>query len=125
MTRLKSQTVIANPPGRGGARRANPYAFTEEGVAMLSSVLRSPTAVAVNIEIMRAFVRLRRLIASHADLARRLDALEKKLRKVRETHQPPAFRSGGAGVARFTHPPGLPPSPSDFTRHGVFRAGTA
>ena len=59
-------------------RRAAPYAFTEKGVAMLSSVLRSERAVAVNIGIMRAFVRLRQLLASHADLARRLDELEKK-----------------------------------------------
>ena len=55
-----------------------PYAFTEQGVAMLSSVLRSPTAVRVNIEIMRAFVRLRQMLASHADLARKLAALEHK-----------------------------------------------
>jgi hypothetical protein len=55
-----------------------PYAFTEQGVAMLSSVLRSPQAVAVNIEIMRAFVRLRQLLLSHADLARKVDSLEKK-----------------------------------------------
>ena len=54
------------------------YAFTEQGIAMLSSVLNSPRAIAVNIEIMRAFVRLRQLIASHADLARKLAALEKK-----------------------------------------------
>lgn len=53
-------------------------AFTEHGVAMLSSVLNSPRAVQVNIEIMRAFVRLRRMLASHAELARKLDALEKK-----------------------------------------------
>jgi hypothetical protein len=50
--------------------------FTEQGVAMLSSVLRSPRAVAVNVEIMRAFVRLRRVAISHADLARRLKRLE-------------------------------------------------
>ena len=55
-----------------------PYAFTEQGVAMLSSVLRSPRAVHVNIEIMRAFVRLRGILASHKDLARRLDDLESK-----------------------------------------------
>jgi len=61
-----------------GGRRYPPYAFTEQGVAMLSSVLRSKRAVQVNIEIMRAFVRLRRILASHADLARKLDALEKK-----------------------------------------------
>jgi hypothetical protein len=61
-----------------GGRRYAPYAFTEQGVAMLSSVLRSPRAVAVNIEIMRAFVRLRQMLLSHADLARKVDALEKK-----------------------------------------------
>src|SRR5487761_1278587 len=72
---LRSQTVISG--GRGG-RRYPPYAFTEQGVAMLSSVLRSKRAVQVNIEIMRAFVRLRQMLASHADLARKLDALEKK-----------------------------------------------
>jgi hypothetical protein len=63
--------------GRGG-RRYRPYAFTELGVAMLSSVLNSERAVNVNIEIMRAFARLRRLLATHADLARKLEALEKK-----------------------------------------------
>ena len=62
----------------GGLRRAAPYAFTEQGVAMLSSVLHSKRAIQVNIEIMRAFVRLRRMLNSHADLARKLDALEKK-----------------------------------------------
>ena len=61
-----------------GGRRYPPYAFTEQGVAMLSSVLRSRRAVQVNIEIMRAFVRLRRILASHADLARQLAALERK-----------------------------------------------
>jgi len=63
--------------GKGG-RRYLPYAFTEQGVAMLSSVLRSRIAVMVNVEIMRAFVRLRQMLASHADLARKLAALEKK-----------------------------------------------
>jgi hypothetical protein len=72
---LKSQIVISS---WGGLRRATPYAFTEQGVAMLSSVLRSKRAIQVNIEIMRAFVRLRRLLASHADLARKLEAFEKK-----------------------------------------------
>jgi len=75
---LKSQNVISSPVAHGGARRAAPYAFTEQGVAMLSSVLRSPQAVAVNIEIMRAFVRLRRLMETHADLARKLDGLERR-----------------------------------------------
>lgn len=72
---LKSQFVTSS---WGGSRRALPYAFTEQGVAMLSSVLRSRRAVAVNIEIMRAFVRVRRAVALHADLARRLDELEQR-----------------------------------------------
>jgi hypothetical protein len=71
---LKSQIVTSN---RGGVRRARPYAFTEQGVAMLSSVLRSPRAIAVNVGIMRAFVRLRGLAASVEELSRKLDALEK------------------------------------------------
>lgn len=63
---------------RWGGRRYPPYAFTEQGVAMLSSVLHSPRAVHVNIEIMRAFVRLRRILDSHTGLARKLAALERK-----------------------------------------------
>jgi len=73
---LKSQFVISS--SRWGGRRTPPCAFTEQGVAMLSSVLRSDRAVRVNIEIMRAFVRLRRILGSHADLARKLAALERK-----------------------------------------------
>ncbi len=73
---LRSQFVTSKG-GRGG-RRYLPYAFTEQGVAMLSSVLRSSRAVQVNIEIMRAFVRLRRILASHADLARKLATMERK-----------------------------------------------
>ncbi len=64
--------------GRGQHRKYLPYAFTEQGVAMLSSVLHSERAVRVNIEIMRAFVQLRQMLSSHADLARKLAALEKK-----------------------------------------------
>ncbi len=73
---LKSQ--IATSSSWGGRRRSRPYAFTQEGVAMLSSVLRSKRAVQVNIAIMRAFVKLRELLATHKDLALKLDALEKK-----------------------------------------------
>lgn len=72
---LRSQFVTSN---RRGGRRYRPYVFTEQGVAMLSSVLRSKRAVRVNIEIMRAFVRLRRLLASNEELARKLAALERK-----------------------------------------------
>jgi hypothetical protein len=61
-----------------GGRRYLPYVFTEQGIAMLSSVLKSERAIHVNIEIMRAFVRLRELIATHKALAKKLDALEQK-----------------------------------------------
>ena len=61
-----------------GGRRYPPYGFTEQGVAMLSSVLNTPRAIQVNIEIVRAFIRLRRMLASHAELARKLENLEKK-----------------------------------------------
>jgi hypothetical protein len=69
---LKSQNVISS----WGGTRTPPYAFTEQGVAMLSSVLKSSRAVQANIEIMRTFVRLRRILAENSDLSRRLDDLE-------------------------------------------------
>jgi len=77
---LVSQARIPRATSRG-ARRTFPRAFTQEGVAMLSSVLHSPRAVAVNVEIMRAFVGLRRAYGEHAELAQRLDALEKRYDK--------------------------------------------
>ena len=73
---LKSQIVISS---WGGSRRANPYAFTEQGVAMLSSVLRSKRAIHVNIAIMRAFVKLRGIISTHKELAHKLSQLERKI----------------------------------------------
>jgi hypothetical protein len=87
---MSSQSVILNEQSeiasrsqivtlkRGKNVKYLPYAFTEQGVAMLSSVLRSDRAINVNIEIMRAFVRLRQMLAAHADLARKLASLEKK-----------------------------------------------
>ena len=74
---LRSQFVTSSSPQWGGTRY-KPMAFTEQGVAMLSSVLRSKRAVQVNIEIMRAFVRLRQMLSAHKDLERKLAALEKK-----------------------------------------------
>jgi hypothetical protein len=73
----RSQIVITNPAAKMGVRRS-PYAFTEQGVAMLSSVLKSKRAIAVNIAIMRTFVRLRQLLGTHKELADRLAAMEKK-----------------------------------------------
>ena len=102
VTDLRSQTVISKT--RGG-RRTLPYAFTEQGVAMLSSVLHSRRAVQVNVEIMRAFVRLRRILAENASLARRLDELEKKydvqfkvvFDAIRKLMQPPEPRKRRIG----------------------------
>jgi hypothetical protein len=120
---LRSQIVILKT-GRGQHRKYLPYAFTEQGVAMLSSVLRSDRAVQVNIEIMRAFVRIRKIIAANADLARRLDEREKRMgthdeqfvhviRAIRELMQPaakPKRRRIGF------HPPDGEESPSANSR---------
>jgi hypothetical protein len=73
---LRSQ-IVTSKVGRGG-RRYPPYAFTEQGVAMLSTVLNSERAIEVNIHIMRAFVKLREMITSNKELERKLDALEEK-----------------------------------------------
>lgn len=75
---LRSQSVISSVHG---GRRTTPYAFTEQGVAMLSSVLSSPQAIAVNIEVMRAFVRLREVLAGNKELAKRLDELETRIER--------------------------------------------
>ena len=75
----RSQIVIGSEKHRDP--RSRPYAFTEQGIAMLSSVLRSKRAISVNVEIMRAFVKLRQLLATNAELSRRLDELESKYDK--------------------------------------------
>jgi hypothetical protein len=77
VARLRCQNGTSKM-GRGGSRHL-PYACTEQGAAMLSGVLTSPRAIRVNIEIRRAFVRLRKILASHAELARKLETLEKKI----------------------------------------------
>lgn len=106
VTALRCQIGISKK-GRGG-RRYLPYAFTEQGLAMLSGILQSPRAVAVNIEIMRAFVRLRSLIASHEALAEKLQTLESRydhqfkvvfdaIREIMNPRQPPMKRRIGFG----------------------------
>ena len=75
VTNLRSQIVTSS----WGGRRYSPFAFTEQGVAMLSSVLNSHQAIRVNIEIMRAFVRLREMISTNKELAGKLDELERKV----------------------------------------------
>ncbi|MEK6572275.1 MAG: ORF6N domain-containing protein [Bacteroidota bacterium] len=103
---LVSQNVIPHKKHLGGSL---PYAFTEQGVAMLSSVLNSKRAVQVNIEIMRAFVRLREILATHKDLARKLEELEQKydqqlrvvfeaIRQLMTPPEPPPKRRIGYGV---------------------------
>jgi ORF6N domain len=108
LEKWRSQIVTSNPSAKMGLRR-RPYAFTEQGVAMLSSVLRSDRAILVNIEIMRAFVRMRQILAANADLARKLDALERKydaqFRQVFEAIRelmapPPEPKRGRFGFAR-------------------------
>lgn len=100
---LRSQIVTSN---RGGTRYA-PHAFTEQGIAMLSSVLRSPQAVQVNIEIMRAFVRLRRMLSEHQDLSRRLDELEGRYDR--------QFRAVFDAIRQLMTPPASPKNPIGFT----------
>ena len=109
---LRSQSVISNAPGRGGRRYA-PYAFTEQGVAMPSSVLSSPRAIAVNIEIMRAFVRLRELIAGNKELARRLDELETRIARKLSTHDQ-AIAGILEAIRQLMAPP--PPAPEPKRR---------
>jgi hypothetical protein len=83
--------------------RRRPYAFTEQGVAMLSSVLNSDRAIEVNIAIMRAFVRLREIMSTHKDLARKLDALERKLGEHDQK-----FQSVFEAIRQLMVPPALP-----------------
>ncbi len=96
---LKSQ-IASSRLAHGGKRKPS-FAFTQEGVAMLSSVLRSERAIQVNIAIMRAFVRLREMAAAHADLARRLDNLERKYDG--------RFRVVFDAIRQLMDPPALPP----------------
>ena len=95
---LISQIVISN--GRGGIRKL-PYAFTEQGVAMLSSVLRSPQAIGVNIEIMRAFIRLRQTLASQTQLAKELNQIKEfALKNSHETSR--EFRRVWQAIEKLT-----------------------
>jgi len=96
-----SQTVMSSRKHRG--RSYVPYAFTEQGVAMLSSVLRGPRAVQVNIAIMRAFVRLREMLLTNADLARKLAELERKY----DTQ----FKAVFDAIRQIMAPPPAPPKP--------------
>ena len=105
---LRSQ-IVTSKNGRGG-RRYRPLAFTEQGVAMLSSVLNSERAVKVNIEIMRAFVRLRRMLAENQGLSRRLDELEAKYDQ--------RFKVVFDAIRQMMLPPVPPTRPIGFRKDG-------
>ncbi|MEX2091335.1 MAG: ORF6N domain-containing protein [Pirellulales bacterium] len=109
---LRSQSVTLKQTGYGGRRYA-PYAFTEQGVAMLSSVLRSPRAIEVNIEIMRAFIRIRQLLSVHKELAERLEKLERQMRK-RDDGVDQQFRHVFALLEQLFTPPKSPRKPIGF-----------
>lgn len=106
-TALRFQIGMSKTQGRGGRRYA-PYLFTEQGVAMRSTVLRSKRAIQVNIAIMRAFVKLRQLAGSHKELAAKLEQLERKVgghgkqirslfEAIHQLMEPPATRSRRIG----------------------------
>ncbi len=115
---LRSQFAISSLSAHGG-RRFAPYAFTEQGVAMLSSVLRSPRAVEVNVQIMRAFVRLRQLLAVHRELADRLTRLEQEMRK-RDQSVDQQFQQIFELLNHLFSPPDPPRKPIGF--HGELDA---
>ena len=111
-TSLRSQIVTSNP-GRGG-RRFAPYVFSEQGVAMLSSVLGSERAIAVNIEIMRAFVKLREVLSSNKELARRFDELEARLERKLTVHDE-AIAAVLSAIRQLMNPTGPRRRPIGFT----------
>lgn len=107
---LKSQSVISS--GQHGGRRKRPLVFSEQGVAMLSGVLRSERAIAVNIEIMRVFVELRRVAASYAAIEKRLEEIEKDLGQ-HDEQLDQIFKA----LRRLISPPTKPKRPVGFRMH--------
>jgi hypothetical protein len=101
--RLMSQLVISNAPGRGG-RRKLPWAFSEHGVVMAANVLRSRAAVDMSVHVVRAFVRTRRALAAHADLAEELRKLKRGL-AVRFSQYDEQFRVVFEAIERLIAPP--------------------
>jgi hypothetical protein len=109
---LRSRIVI--PTSSRGGRRFAPYVFTEQGVAMLSAVLGSERAITINIEIMRAFVKLRELIVSNKELARRFAQLETRLDKKLTEHDQ-AIATILSAIRELMHPPVPKRRPIGFT----------
>jgi hypothetical protein len=118
---LRSQIVISNV-GRGG-RRTTPYAFTEQGVAMLSSVLGSPRAISVNIEIMRTFVKVRQLATTQQDLAKRLDEIDEQIQELALNHDSfsrntrAQFKQVFDAIRELSVSAGPPKRPIGFIQH--------
>jgi hypothetical protein len=121
---LKSQSVIldndqepkASSSKRGTNLKFKPYVFTEQGVAMLSSVLRSPQAIAVNIEIMRAFVRMREVLASNTELAAKLNELEQRIDRKLQAHDDSIANILDA-IRQLMTPPNSTKRPIGFIQH--------
>jgi ORF6N domain len=116
---LRSQFVTSS----WGGRRSPPYAFTEQGVAMISSVLGSPRAIAVNIEIMRTFIKIRQLAATHQDLAKRLDEIDEQMQKLALSHDSfsrntrTQFKQVFDALRELSVPAGPPKRPIGFIQH--------
>jgi hypothetical protein len=100
---------LQNATSKRGGRRYLPYVFTEQGVAMLSSVLNSERAIQVNIAIMRAFVVLRKLLLTHKELAEKIEELERKY-QLHETDIQVIFNA----IKKLLEPPDEPPKPPRF-----------
>ena len=115
---LKFQIGISKQTGRGGRRRALAYAFAEQGVAMLSGILRSPRAVQANIHIMRAFVQLRRQALGHAELSRSLELVERQVtaqgRKLGEHEE--KIKAIFVALRQLLAPPEKPGRPIGFRK---------
>jgi len=106
---MRSQNATSEPAGRGQHRKYLPYVFTEQGVAMLSSVLRSDRAADVNVAIMQTFVKMREAMIAHKDLSRRLNDMERKYDK--------QFRVVFDALRELMEPPPVPPKkPIGFVR---------
>jgi hypothetical protein len=116
---IRSQIASLKTGGRGQHRKYRPYVFTEQGVAMLSGVLNSERAIAVNIAIMRAFVKIREVLATHKDLAKRLEYIERHLagHDAQLGKQAEEIRSVFEAINELMEPPVSPRPQIGFNTH--------
>jgi hypothetical protein len=110
---LRSQIATSKSPGRGG-RRYLPYAFTEHGAIMAATILNSPRAVEMSVYVVRAFVKLRELLGSNKELARRLNELEARIEKKLATHDQ-AIAAMLSAIRQLMNPPVPKRRPIGFT----------